>query len=125
MQKKEVCTKNLTKPKKFYPVIVAGASFFLSYYTRLTWSILSLYMPFHPSVTQDSHVFALYFLSYIIVQIPAGFLSDRYQGGKVIAISLIALAITSFFSGLAVNIEQEYIASFLWVYQLVGYTQHP
>jgi MFS family permease len=118
--KKEVDTKDLTK--KFYPVIVASASFFLSYYTRLTWSILSSYMPFHPTVIQDSHVFALYFLSYIIVQIPAGFLSDRYQGGKVIAISLIALAIASFFSGIAVNIKQEYIASFFmglsagWIY---------
>lgn len=79
-------------------------------------------MPFHPNVSQDSHVFALYFLSYVVIQIPAGFLSDKYSGGKIIAVSLIALAVTSFFSGFAVSIEEEYIASFFmglsagWIY---------
>jgi len=111
-----------TLNQKFYPVLIASVAFFLSYYTRLTWSILSVYVPFKPSVNQDAHIFAIYFFSYIIIQIPAGFLSDKYSGGRIVFFSLIGLAIASFMSGLALNIEQEYIASFLmgfssgWVY---------
>lgn len=113
---------SVSKVKKFYPVTIASTSFFLSYYTRLTWSILSVYVPFHPSIVQDTHVFSLYFFSYILVQIPAGFLSDKYSGGRILFFSLMGLAASSFFSGMANNIVQEYIASFLmgffagWIY---------
>ncbi|MGB9680106.1 MAG: MFS transporter [Thermoanaerobacteraceae bacterium] len=101
------------KIKFYYPLFVASFSFFLSYYTRLTWSILSVYVPFHPTVIQDAHVFAIYFFGYIVIQIPAGFIADKYSCGKIISISLLVLAFATFLSGISDNILKEYIASFI------------
>ncbi|MGO0123204.1 MFS transporter [Desulfothermobacter acidiphilus] len=105
-----------------FPLLIASTTFFLSYYTRLTWSILSVYMPFHPTVTQDAHVFALYFLGYVTMQVPAGFFSDRCSGGKIISGAMLLLALSTFISGGATSVYHEYLASLLmgvaagWVY---------
>ncbi len=105
-----------------FPLVISSGAFFLSYYTRLMWSILSVYMPLKPTITQDGHIFALYFFGYVAVQIPAGFVSDRFDCGKIISLSLILLSIITFFSGVATNIYQEYVLSLLmgfcagWIY---------
>jgi MFS family permease len=103
-------------------ITVASSSFFFSYYSRLAWSVLSIYMPFQPTVVQQGLVFSLFFVGYVIVQIPAGMISDRFSGGIVIAFALIGLAGSTLFSGIAVDIVEEYVASFLmgltagWIY---------
>jgi MFS family permease len=108
--------------KKVIPIFVASSSFFFSYYSRLSWSILSIYMPFHPTVTQEGIAFALFFVGYALVQIPAGFLADRYSGGKIITYSLLGLALATFLSGIAKGIFQEYETSIFmgltagWIY---------
>ncbi len=105
-----------------YPMFIASSAFFFSYFGRLSWSILSLYAPFHVTVAEEAYVFSLFFIGYIIVQIPSGMISDRISGGFVIAISLSGLAVATFLSGYAHNINEEYIASILmgltagWVY---------
>ncbi|MCL4341945.1 MAG: MFS transporter [Candidatus Thermoplasmatota archaeon] len=101
---------------------VASASFFFSYYSRLSWSVLVVYMPFHPDVGQEALAFALFFAGYALVQLPAGFLSDRYSGGKIVFLALIGLAISTLTSGLSVNVTQEYASSLAmgltagWIY---------
>ncbi|SDB99281.1 Major Facilitator Superfamily protein [Desulfurella multipotens] len=110
------------KSHSLFPLVISSGAFFLSYYTRLMWSILSVYMPLKPTITQDGHIFALYFFGYIAVQIPAGFVSDRFDCGKIISLSLILLSIITFFSGIVTNIYQEYVLSLLmgfcagWIY---------
>lgn len=107
---------------KLYPLFVGSASFFLSYYVRLSWTILSVYMPFKPTVAQEGLAFAIFFVGYVIVQIPSGFISDRYSGGIVISLSLIGLAVSAIMSALSPDIEWEYISSLImglsagWVY---------
>jgi len=97
--------------KRLYPITVASAAFFFSYYSRLSWSVLVVYMPFRPSVGQEAFAFSLFFVGYALVQLPAGFLSDKYSGGKIIFLALIGLAISTLASGLSMNINQEYFAS--------------
>ncbi len=105
-----------------YPMFIASSAFFFSYFGRLSWSILSLYAPFHVTVAEEAYVFSLFFIGYIIVQIPSGMISDRISGGFVIFVSLSGLAVATFLSGYAHNINEEYIASILmgltagWVY---------
>ncbi|KAA8922721.1 MFS transporter [Thermoplasma sp.] len=107
---------------KLYPLFVASASFFLSYYVRLSWTILSVYMPFRPTVAQEGLAFALFFVGYVIVQIPSGFISDRFSGGIVISLSLIGLAASAVMSAMSPNVFWEYISSLImgltagWVY---------
>ena len=107
---------------KLYPLFVASSSFFLSYYVRLSWTILSVYMPFRPTVSEEGIAFAIFFIGYVIVQIPSGFVSDRFSGGMVIALSLIGLAGSSIMSALSPDILWEYISSLImgftagWIY---------
>lgn len=107
---------------KIYPLFVASVSFFLSYYSRLSWSILSVYMPFRPTVQEEAIAFSIFFLGYVIVQIPSGLLSDRYSGGLIIFLSLIGLSVASLASAFSTNIIQEYVASMMmgltagWIY---------
>ncbi|BAB59392.1 hypothetical protein [Thermoplasma volcanium GSS1] len=108
--------------RKLFPLIIASSSFFLSYYVRLSWSILSVYMPFRPTIEEEGLAFSLFFVGYVIVQIPSGFVSDRFSGGCVIGIALIGVAISAILSSLSKNITDEYLSSILmgftagWVY---------
>ncbi len=108
--------------RNFYPLFIASSAFFFSYFGRLSWSILSVYTPFHVSIAEEAYVFSLFFIGYIIVQIPSGIISDRISGGLVIVIALFGLSIATFLSGHATNISEEYVASVLmgltagWIY---------
>ncbi|MGC9294648.1 MAG: MFS transporter [Thermoplasmata archaeon] len=108
--------------KKIYPLFVASTSFFLSYYSRLSWSILSVYMPFRPTVQEEALAFSIFFAGYVAVQIPAGLLSDKYSGGSIIFLSLLGLAVGSVLSAFSKSISQEYVASLFmgiaagWIY---------
>ncbi len=108
--------------RKFLALFVASASFFFSYYSRLAWSVLSSYMPFHPTVIHEGLVFSLFFVGYVVVQIPVGMISDRFSGGTVITFALIGLALATLFSGMSTDIAEEYSASIImgltagWIY---------
>ncbi|BAB67573.1 MFS transporter [Sulfurisphaera tokodaii] len=108
--------------KKIFIVFISSLSFFLSYFSRIAWSIVSVYSSLKPTVIEDGIIFSLFFIGYIIVQIPAGILSD-YVSPKIIALlSLVGLALSSFISGIASNIQEEYFGSILmglsagWIY---------
>ncbi|BCS91866.1 MAG: MFS transporter [Metallosphaera javensis (ex Sakai et al. 2022)] len=66
-------------------------------------------------------IFSLFFLGYVIVQIPSGMISDR-RPREVVMLALVGLAISSFLSGISTSILQEYVASLLmglsagWIY---------
>ncbi len=105
-----------------YVIGVASASFFMSYFSRLAWSIVSSYSTLKPTIIEDSIVFSLFFIGYVTVQIPAGIISDRINPKYVIITSLIGLAVSSFVSGIANAMWVEYVASLLmglnagWIY---------
>ncbi len=106
-----------------YVVGVASASFFMSYFSRLAWSIVSTYSSLKPTIVEDSIVFSLFFIGYVVVQVPAGIISDRVGPKYVIVISLIGLAASSLVSGVASTMWVEYVASLFmgglsagWIY---------
>ncbi|MEM3230188.1 MAG: MFS transporter [Metallosphaera sp.] len=102
-------------------IFVTSSSFFLGYFARIAWSIVSVYSTLRPTEIQDSVIFSLFFLGYVIVQIPSGMISDR-RPREVVILALIGLAISSFLSGFSTSILQEYMASLLmglsagWIY---------
>lgn len=108
--------------KKWFIVFITSTSFFLSYFSRIAWSIVSVYSSLKPTVVEDGIIFSLFFVGYVIVQIPAGFLSDKFVPRNIALLSLLGISLSSFISGISVNITEEYIASLLmglsagWVY---------
>ncbi|WP_243675576.1 MFS transporter [Vulcanisaeta distributa] len=108
--------------RDIYVVGVASASFFMSYFSRLAWGIVSAYSSLRPTVVEDGIVFSLFFIGYVVVQVPAGIISDRVSPKYVITISLIGLAVSSFVSGIANTMWVEYVASLFmglsagWIY---------
>ncbi|AFZ69933.1 sugar phosphate permease [Caldisphaera lagunensis DSM 15908] len=108
--------------KKSLIIFITSSSFFLSYFSRIAWSIVSSYSSLKPNTIQDSLIYSLFFIGYVIVQIPAGLVSDQIKPSNIALISLIGLSITSFISGFSNSIFIEYIASFAmglsagWIY---------
>lgn len=105
-----------------YVIGIASASFFMSYFSRLAWSIVSSYSTLKPTIIEDSVVFSLFFIGYVVVQVPAGLVSDRVGPKYVVMASLIGLAASSFVSGMANAMWVEYVASLFmglsagWIY---------
>ena len=108
--------------KKWFAVFLSSASFFLSYFSRIAWGIVSVYSSLKPTVIEDGVIFSLFFAGYIIVQLPAGILADIITPRNIAIASLIGISISSFLSGFSNSIFEEYIASFLmglsagWIY---------
>lgn len=94
----------------------------MSYFSRITWSIVSSYSTLKPTIQEDSIIFSLFFIGYIVVQIPAGVLSDMFSPAKISIMSLSFLSLSLFLSGIANSIKLEYLASILmglsagWIY---------
>ncbi|AWR98955.1 MFS transporter [Metallosphaera hakonensis] len=107
--------------RKFLIVFITSASFFLSYFSRIAWSIVSVYSTLRPTQVEDSVIFSLFFLGYVVVQIPAGVVSNKFPRSVGLA-SLLGLSASSFISGMSTNIVEEYLASLLmglsagWIY---------
>jgi MFS family permease len=108
--------------KKSLIIFITSSSFFLSYFSRLAWSIVSTYSTLKPTTIQDSLIYSLFFLGYVIVQIPAGLVSDKVKPSLIAFISLIGLSVASFISAISNSIFIEYISSFFmgisagWIY---------
>ena len=92
-------------------VALCSAAFFMSYFSRLIWSVVDAYSTLNPTVTQSGLIFSLFFVGYIITQIPAGAISDRVPPNIVTGLALLGLAVTLFISGFAASIGVEYAAS--------------
>lgn len=90
----------------------------------MTWSIVAPLSTLKTTTTEDSIIFALFFLGYILVQIPSGMLADRISANHLLFLSLLGVAITSFISSTFPLIMLEYVASFLmgfsagWIYPI-------
>jgi len=102
-------------------IFVTSLSFFLSYFSRIAWGIVSVYSSLKPTEVQDSIIFSLFFIGYVIVQIPSGFIANSYP--KITSVtSLLGLSFASFLSGYANSITFEYFSSLLmglfagWIY---------
>lgn len=108
--------------KRFFPIAISSAAFFLSYFSRLSWGVLSVYSTLTPTVADDSVIFSTFFVGYILVQLPSGLLSDRYSSKVIVFIALGGLAVSSYVIGAANQMFVEYIASFFlgfsagWIY---------
>ncbi|WP_054849014.1 MFS transporter [Vulcanisaeta sp. JCM 14467] len=99
------------RARDIYIIGVASASFFMSYFSRLAWGIVSAYSSLKPSIVEDSIVFSLFFIGYVVVQVPAGVISDKVGPRYVVTTSLIGLAASSLISGIANSMWVEYVAS--------------
>ncbi|MGB9733416.1 MAG: MFS transporter [Conexivisphaera sp.] len=103
-------------------VALSFAAFFLSYYSRLAWSVLSTYSSLRPTPYEDGLIFSIFFAAYIAVQIPAGLVSDAIGPKKVLVMALLGLAASSVLGGAADTIWVEYLGSVLmgfsagWIY---------
>ncbi|WP_174448579.1 MFS transporter [Conexivisphaera calida] len=103
-------------------VALSFAAFFLSYYSRLAWSVLSTYSSLRPTPYEDGLIFSIFFAAYIAVQIPAGLVSDAIGPKKVLVMALLGLAASSVLGGAADTIWLEYLGSVLmgfsagWIY---------
>ena len=103
-------------------VALSFASFFLSYYSRLAWSVLSTYSSLRPTPYEDGIVFSIFFAAYIAVQVPAGLVSDAVGPKKVLVAALLGLAASSIMSGAVSSMFLEYVGSALmgfsagWIY---------
>ncbi|PVU74763.1 MFS transporter [Acidianus hospitalis] len=102
-------------------IFITSLSFFLSYFSRIAWGIVSVYSSLKPTEVQDSIIFSLFFIGYVIVQIPSGFIANSYP--KITSVtSLLGLSFASFLSGYANSITFEYFSSILmglfagWIY---------
>ncbi len=110
--------------KKSLVIFITSSSFFLSYFSRLAWSIVSTYSSLRPTTMEDSVIYSLFFLGYVLVQIPAGFVSDKVKPSSIAFISLIGLSASSFVSAVSNSIFIEYISSFFmgisagWIYPI-------
>ncbi|BDR92668.1 MFS transporter [Vulcanisaeta souniana] len=108
--------------RDIYLIGIASASFFMSYFSRLAWSIVSTYSTLRPTIIEDSVVFSLFFVGYVAVQVPAGLISDRVNPKYIVMVSLIGLAVSSAVSGIADAMWIEYVASLFmglsagWIY---------
>ncbi|ACP45387.1 major facilitator superfamily MFS_1 [Sulfolobus islandicus Y.G.57.14] len=105
-------------------IFLSASSFFLSYFSRVTWSIVAPLSTLKTTTTEDSIIFALFFLGYILIQIPSGTLADRISAKRLLFLSLLGVAVTSFVSATFPLITVEYLASFLmgfsagWIYPI-------
>lgn len=101
---------------------LASAAFFMGYYTRLAWGILSNYAGYSASSAATGIVFSLFFAAYIAVQIPAGLASDKAGPRPVLVASLLGLAASTALASAATGDELMYLASALmgasagWIY---------
>jgi len=93
-------------------LFLCSASFFIGYFSRLSWGVLSAYSTLNPTISDDGVIFSLFFLGYTITQIPSGFLADRIPPKTIIASALIGLATATWLSGAAWTIAVEIVASF-------------
>lgn len=92
-------------------VFLSSAAFFLSYFGRMVWSVVGIYSSLHPSVAETGLVFSLFFVGYIVVQVPAGVISDRVRPNLVAGLAQLVLAVSLLLGGLAPTIEVEYVSS--------------
>ncbi|WP_338601997.1 MFS transporter [Sulfolobus tengchongensis] len=105
-------------------IFISSLSFFLSYFSRVTWSIVAPFSTLKTTTTEDSIIFALFFFGYILVQIPSGILSDRISANILLSLSLLGISLTSFISAYFPLLRVEYIASFFmgfsagWIYPI-------
>ena len=93
-------------------LFLCSASFFIGYFARLSWGVLSAYSTLTHSIYDDGIIFSLFFAGYVITQIPSGFLADRIAPKTIIAIALFGLSCATWLSGAAWTIEIEMVASF-------------
>ncbi len=102
---------------------LASAAFFMSYFGRMMWSVFDVYASaLRPTLFEDSLVFSVFFMGYVIVQVPAGIVADRVRPNLVTGASLIAVGLTLLLGGAAGSMPVEYVASLLmgltagWIY---------
>ena len=94
----------------------------MGYFARLSWGVLSSYSSLKPSISEDGIIFSFFFTGYIISQIPAGFLADKFSPKYIIGAAMLGLAFATGLSGLAWTVTVETLASFAtgfaagWVY---------
>lgn len=101
---------------------LSSAAFFMGYYTRLAWGILSSYAGWSTSSLSAGLVFSLFFAAYVAVQIPAGIASDSLGPKPVVIAALLGLAASTALAGASNGVAAMYAASALmgfsagWVY---------
>ncbi len=103
-------------------VTISSSAFFMSYFGRMVWSVTNAYSTLNPTVDQTGLVFSLFFVGYIVVQVPAGLASDKFKPNIVTGSALVGLAGALVLGGIAPSMEVEYVSSLAlglcagWIY---------
>lgn len=94
----------------------------MSYFSRLIWSIVSNFSSLKPTEVEDGIIFSLFFVGYVIIQIPSGAVVDRIGSRKVLMGALLGLGASAFGSAVSPSIAWEYVNSTVmglsagWIY---------
>lgn len=94
----------------------------MSYFSRLVWSIVSSFSTLKPTEVEDGIIFSLFFVGYVIIQIPSGTVVDKIGSRKVLVGALLGLGLSAFGSAMSPSISWEYVNSVVmglsagWIY---------
>ncbi|MDR2367081.1 MAG: MFS transporter [Deltaproteobacteria bacterium] len=94
---------NLTKPSpyRWIILILAVSSFLMGFLSRFAWPpLVPVVAPaLNINMTEAGAYMAAYYIGYIITQIPAGLLGDKYGVRLILAIALITQAAATYYMG--------------------------
>ena len=93
------------KNKNIYMVLILGAAYFFTHFHRLGLSVISPFLveDLEISTAQLSSLGSAFFYSYASMQIPSGYLIDKYGARIIVSLSLIITAAGSILFGMATS----------------------
>lgn len=92
--------------KSFFIVLIFGIAYFFTYFHRLSMAVISnnLISDLGMTVAGLGILGSAYFYPYAIMQIPCGYISDKYGTRKIVTLSLIITAIGSISFSYSINL---------------------
>ncbi|WP_343767511.1 MFS transporter [Clostridium malenominatum] len=96
----------INRKKSFLIVFIFGVAYFFTYFHRLSLAVISnnLISDLKITIAGLGILGSAYFYPYAIMQIPCGYITDKYGTRKIVALSLIITAIGSILFSYSVNL---------------------
>lgn len=97
------------------PIVITQFFYFYETYLRILPSNIHLELieKYNISETGYSFLFASYYYAYILMQIPAGILFDRYSSKKVILLSISTVILSVLYFNYATNYQELVLSRFI------------
>ena len=94
------------KKRSFSILLIFGVAYFFTYFHRLSMAVISnnLISDLGITISGLGVLGSAYFYPYAIMQIPCGYISDKYGTRKIVTISLIITALGSILFAYSINL---------------------